>query len=232
MNNSVSVSSMANLAAREAMLQELSDIPPRSELEKMFKTSVKHEKRILKAIKKENRVESLYKISRKFSNISVVLVICFTVFFTPVLSAKAVRESIAQTIIEWKDEFCRIFIESDAEPVTINNVEIGYIPEGYVLEGEPIYSEGIYKCEYKNYVGEIPIYIDIYNDMNYYDALIDNEIVNYHVIIVNNCNGIWFYNDNNYINALLISDDKYSYYFEGNIELNELIKIYKNLKIF
>ena len=39
-------------------------------------------------------------------------------------------------------------------------------------------------------------------------------------------------NDNNNINGLLISNDKYLYYFEGNIELNELIKIYKNLKIF
>lgn len=230
MNNSVSVSSMANLAAREAMLQELSDIPPRSELEKMFKTSVKHEKRILKAIKKEKRVENLYKLSRKFSNISVVLVICFTVFFTPVLSAKAVRESIAQTIIEWKDEFCRIFIESDAEPVTINNVEIGYIPEGYVLAGEPIYSEGRYRCTYYEPNEKRIIHIEIYNDVKYYDAFIDNETLNYYIVLLNNNNGMWVNND--LINILTISDKRYSYYIEGYVDVYELIKIYENLIIF
>ena len=229
MNNSVSVSSMANLAAREAMLQELSDIPPKSELEKMFKTSVKHEKRILKAIKKEKRVESLYKISRKFSNISVVLVICFTVFFTPVLSAKAVRESIAQTIIEWKDEFCRIFIENDAEPVTINNVEIGYIPEGYVLEGEPIYSEGKYRSIYNNELSYIPIHIDIYNNPNYSNTLIDNEYMQYYNIGVGDAKGIWIYGDS--FNTLVLSDNRFTYIIEGYCTIDSIINIYKNILI-
>ncbi len=227
MNNSVSVSSMANLAAREAMLQELSDIPPRSELEKMFKTSVKHEKRILKAIKKEKRVESLYKISRKFSNISVVLVICFTVFFTPVLSAKAVRESIAQTIIEWKDEFCRIFIESDAEPVTINNVEIGYIPEGYVLIEKSIFENDYlrftYLIENKN---PIIINISLFNKNNSY---IDNENLKYYTINIDNNIGLWL-NRENY-NVLLINKNQCFYQLEGYIDISELINIYDSINI-
>lgn len=227
MNNSVSVSSMANLAAREAMLQELSDIPPKSELEKMFKTSVKHEKRILKAIKKEKRVESLYKISRKFSNISVVLVICFTVFFTPVLSAKAVRESIAQTIIEWKDEFCRIFIESDAEPVTINNVEIGYIPEGYVLAGEPILERGKHRYIYSN--GKDMLVLSVFANKEYYYAYKDNVNTNYYTLTIGNTEGILV--GKNRYNSIIITNNIISFHIEGYISLNELIMIYENINI-
>ena len=229
MNNSVSVSSMANLAAREAMLQELSDIPPKSELEKMFKTSVKHEKRILKAIKKEKRVESLYKISRKFSNISVVLLICFTVFFTPVLSAQAVRESIAQTIIEWKDEFCRIFIESDAEPVTINNVEIGYIPEGYVLEGEPIYSEGRYRCTLVNLKTSYSVYIDLYSNLQYYESIVDNELSNYYILIDDDSKGTIICNDNTI--KFLNEKNNILCQIEGYINIDDVIKVYDSIKI-
>lgn len=228
MNSCVSLKSMADLAAREALMQELADIPPLSELEKIYTTSEQHDKKIKKVLKREKRLDNLTKVNKAVSKAAVVMLICITVVMTPLISAKAVRESIAQTVIEWKNEFSRIFIKSDDVCTTINNVEIGYLPEGYTLDGEPEFDEGKYSLTFTN--NNNNLYIIVYSDTNYYTTYLDNITSDYCSVIIDDCNGIWICTYD--MNALVIAKDNYSYHIEGYASIEDLIKIFKNIKVF
>lgn len=228
MNNNVSFDALLQMAARESVYRQLDSFPSKRELENMFDPSKTHEDKINKIIRKENRSDKLSTFNRQFSKVAVILLIAFTVTFTPLISAKAVRESIVQTIIEWKDEFASIFFKSDNEPAVINDVKIGYMVEGFESSGDVVQDKYMYKLTYLNQSQNVCITIyskDIYTNPTH----IDNEYSNYYSISINNNDGIWIYREN--YSALIIYN-KFVYRIEGSINIEELINIYKNIEIF
>lgn len=154
--------------------------------------------------------------------------IAFTVAFAPLISAKAVRESIVQTVIEWKDEFASIFFKSENEPAVINEVNIGYMVEGFEFVESFSPDNYTYKTTFVN--GEKFININIYSEYLSTIEHNDNEFSNYYTISIDDKNGIWLYRED--YSVLLISNNKFIYSIYGNIDIGKLIEIYKNIEIF
>ena len=227
MSNNVSFDALLQMAARESVYRQLDSFPSKRELENMFDPSKTHEDKINKIIKKENRSDKLAAFNRQFSKVAVILLITFTVTFTPLISAKAVRESIVQTVIEWKDEFASIFFKSENTPAVINDVKIGYMVEGFESNGD------IFKnvCEYReSFISKNShINITIYAETQASVAHIDNEYSNYYQISINGNDGIWVYDDD--YASLIISKNHLVYIVEGSTDISNLINIYKNIEI-
>lgn len=228
MNNNVSFDAMLQMAAREAVYRQLDSFPSKRELEKMFEPTQTHEDKINKIIKKETRADKFAEFNRQFSKVAVILLITFTVTFTPLISAKAVRESIVQTVIEWKDEFASIFFKSENVPAVINDVKIGYMVEGFESSGDVVKDEYMYKETFIN--NSKIINLTIYSENAITVAHIDNEYTDYYYISINNNDGIWIYREN--FSRLIISDNNFVYSIDGNVDVGEIINIYKNIEIF
>ncbi|MBR2028865.1 MAG: DUF4367 domain-containing protein [Oscillospiraceae bacterium] len=227
MNNNVSFDAMLQMAAREAVYRQLDSFPSKRELEKMFEPTKTHEDKINKIIKKETRADKFAEFNRQFSKVAVILLITFTVTFTPLISAKAVRESIVQTVIEWKDEFASIFFKSENVPAVINDVKIGYMVEGFESDGPTYKTKYTYRKTYTNNFETININVCPVDAMSTFHT--DNKHSDYYSISIDNHYGILVYREN--YSILTISDDMFIYSIDGNISINELIEIYKNIEI-
>ena len=228
MNNKVSFDAMLHMAARESVYRQLNAIPPKKELEKLYTVSDAHQKKINRIIKNENIADKLIKFNRQFSKVAVILLVAVTVTFTPLISAQAVRESIVQTIIEWKEEFASIFFKSENTPAVINDVKIGYMVEGFEEQDEAIKSD----YEYRNHfvLEDMYINVNIFMEDKNFATHTDNEYSNYYIISIEGNDGIWVCREG--FSALVIYDNGLIYSIDGNIDIGELINIYKNIEIF
>ena len=228
MNNKVSFDAMLQMAARESVYRQLNAIPPKKELEKLYTVSDAHQKKINRIIKNENIADKLIKFNRQFSKVAVILLVAFTVTFTPLISAQAVRESIVQTIIEWKEEFASIFFKSENAPAVINDVKIGYMVEGFESDG-PNY-QGDYEYRETFTLGDKHINVSILSENRPFSIHTDNEYSNYYSIIVDGNSGVWVCDGNYY--SLVINKGAFVYKVEGHTDIGRIIDIYKNIEIF
>lgn len=228
MNNNVSFDSMIQMAAKESVYRQMDSFPSKKELENMFSPSQTHENKMNKLIKKENRFDKLVEFNRHFSKVASVMFIIFTVTLTPLISAKAVRESIVETVIEWKEDFASIFFKSENTPAVINEAKINYMVDGFVSDGPDYQDDITYRDTFIN--GAKFINININSEPATTIAHIDNEFSDYYIITIDDIEGIWIYRNN--VSTLIVPKDKYLYDIEGDIDISELINIYKNIEIF
>ncbi len=228
MNNNVSFDAMLQMAARESIYRQLNSFPSKKELEKMYSPSAAHENKMNKLIRKENRSDKFITFHKQLSKVAVILLITLTVTFTPLITAEAVRESIVQTVIEWKEEFASIFFKSENTPAVINEVKIGYMPEGFesvepASQNEYSYTE-TFVSNHKHIV------IGINSKYSETTANLDNEYTYYYSVLINNDKGILIYEED--YSTLIMSDSKFIYSIYGNTDISELMDIYKNIVIF
>ena len=227
MDNNVSFDAMLQMAARESMYRQLNSFPSKRELEKMYTPSYIHENKMNRLIRKENRSDKFIAFHRQFSKVAVILLVAFTVTFTPLITAEAVRESIVQTVIEWKEEFASIFFKSERTPAVINEVKIGYMPEGFESEGNTIKEEYMYVDTYV--FCDKHIVIGIYSKHSSSAANLDNENSDYYSISINDNEGILVYDED--FSTLIMYDNMFIYSIYGNTYINDLIDIYKKIEI-
>ena len=227
MNNNVSFDAMLQMAARESMYRQLNSFPSKKELKKMYTPSDVHENKMNRLIRKENRSDKFIAFHRQFSKVAVILLVAFTVTFTPLITAEAVRESIVQTVIEWKEEFASIFFKSERTPAVINEVKIGYMPEGFESAEESIHSKYLYTETFSNNMNFI--ILNIYSGDEISISNFDNKYTEYYAITIDNNEGVWLYHNN--ISSLIISKNNFIYHIDGNIDIGELINIYKSIEI-
>ena len=110
MNNQVSFDSMLRMAIRETYMEQINSIPSEDKLEEILNPSPSFKKKINAIVLKETRNEKLMYMRRAAFRVAVVLMMCVSLTFGSLLTAKAVRESVATTILEWHDKFTKIFI--------------------------------------------------------------------------------------------------------------------------
>ncbi len=228
MNNEIKFDSLLRMAIRETYMDQLDAIPPEDELEKTLAPSQTFIQKINRIVRKENRNEKLIYMSRSISKVAVVIMMFVSLSFASLMTAEAVRESVATTILEWHDKFTRIFIETDAQPEKLPEIRFNYIPEGFELVEDGSYSE--YEYILRTYMSNdqkfCQIMISASNEMNIYEA--DNEHSSIYSIKIENVNAIWISSEHE--NQLYVCD-KYFYRLSGNMPLEKIIKIYKNIEI-
>lgn len=195
----------------------------------MLHPSDKHQQKISAILQKHNNNEKIYRLGKRVSKIAVIILICISISFSTLLTAQAVRESVATTILEWHDKFTRIFIKSDAQPQELPEIRFNYIPEGFELvEEESLQTNTLINYTFKNNSGNfIKIQIDVIH--RYISNNIDNEYSNFYYLIINNTKGLWIQSNDE--NSLIIPVQKLNLTITSRFSIDEIIQIYKNIEI-
>ena len=136
MSEQVSFDSLLRMAVRETYLQQTNSIPADDKLDEIIHPSDKFEKKMQAMVRRESRNEKLIYFRNITAKVAVVVLLCISLTFGSLLTAKAVRESVATTILEWHDKFTRIFIETDTQPDKLPEIRFNSIPEGFELVEE------------------------------------------------------------------------------------------------
>ena len=227
MNNQVSFDSLLRMAVRETYMEQINSIPAEDKLEETLKPSVAFKKKISAIVRKETRNEKLIHFRKVAYRVAVVLMMCISLTFGSLLTAKAVRESIATTILEWHDKFTRIFIETDTPPTELPEIRFNYIPEGFELVDEESYIRMDYQLfTYKHNGSFINIYIT--NEQPNNSDFIDNETSTIYPIKIEESYCLW--RSNIYENQLIGSTHGKFCSIVSSLTIEEIINIYKNIE--
>ena len=227
MKNNTSFDNLLQLAAKESFKNKVSSFPPDEELVKMYgKQSERHKKKMTKILKSEKRKENISYLVRRFSKTYMIASLCFVFFFSTLLSAEAVRESISITLIDWKDKFVNIFIESEYSRDKLPDITISYVPEGFTLIStiEPSAESKILNYE-NNQSDYLIIHLSTFSQ-NFTDN-IDNEFSNYYSLKICGDSGTWIQQGDK--NILVIAKNGIFYNITGTILIEEIVEIYKNI---
>lgn len=225
MSEQVSFDSLLRMAVRETYLQQTNSIPAEDKLDEIIHPSDKFEKKMQAMVRRESRNEKLIYFRKITAKVAVVVLLCISLTFGSLLTAKAVRESVATTILEWHDKFTRIFIETDTQPNKLPEIRFNYIPEGFELVEEESVNTDTFKVF--NYVKSDGMFLKIY--INRTIDKVDNEHNNYYAIIVGESSAIWINTESE--NNLLINNKNINYSIKSSLSLEEIIEVYENIEI-
>ena len=225
MSEQVSFDSLLRMAVRETYLQQTNSIPADDKLDEIIHPSNKFEKKMQVMVRRESLNEKLVYFRKITAKVAVVVLLCISLTFGSLLTAKAVRESVATTILEWHDKFTRIFVETDTATTKLPEIRFNYIPEGFELVEEESFENKSFKLY--TYRDSKNRFIRIHT--NFHDDNIDNENSSYYCLIINGNEGVWIENQNN--RQLVIQKNKLDFSISSDIVLGEIIKIYKNIEI-
>lgn len=229
MNNQVSFDSLLRMAVRETYMDQVNSIPPEDELEKILHTDDNFKNKIRAIVRKENRNEKLIHFSRAAAKVAVVVLVCISLTFASLMTADAVRESVATTILEWHDKFTRIFIETDAVHEKLPEIRFNYIPEGFELvEEECVRASAMSISTYVATNNKfLKIFVKVYDKES--DDNVDNENINLYKININQNYGTWL--SSSLENKLIIQNKGILFNISGTLSIEEIIKIYEKIEI-
>ena len=228
MKNNISYENLLQLAAKEVFESKMSEMPSDKELNKLYGArSTKHKKKMQKLIRVENRKNMIYSFIHRFSKVYLIFTLSFIMLSTTLLSAKAVSESVVITLIDWKDKFTNIFVESEYIESELPHIVPTYIPEGFTLVSDFNLSNDSRIFDFENSSsGYISIYLTTYSQN--FTANVDNEHSEYYMLNIDSVPGTWIQQEDK--NILIISAKGIFYNITGTIPLDEIVEIYKNLK--
>ncbi len=225
MSEQVSFDSLLRMAVRETYMEQANSIPADEELVRIIHPSAEYEKKMRTMVRRENRNEKMIYFRKVTAKVAVVAMLCISLTFGSLMTAQAVRESVATTILEWHDKFTRIFIKTDAAPTQLPEIRFNYIPEGFELvEEESVKSDTFLLFTFSNSNYE---YLRV--QLNFENMEIDNEYSSFYRISINNESGIWV--NNAYSNQFIIYSKGCCYNISSSASIEEIIKIYKNIEI-
>lgn len=228
MDKKVSLEAMLHLAAvelDELEYQEFKELEHKKELEK---PGEKLTEKLQSMINKEKKADNFLNFRKNLSKVAVIVMMSFSLLSMSFLSASAVRESVADVILEWYDGFTRIFMINEDIETTIGDVQFGYVPEGFKIVSKDEESKNMKRYYFED---DNEKYFDVYlsnsEDSNIFNS--DNERLNYHNIIIDDISGIWIENEG--YNQVVISIHGITYNITGYIDLGEVIEFYNNINI-
>lgn len=229
MSDKIYVESLLLMAVNEISMELIDSIPPKDEIEKIYTASKSFLKNKEAQIRKEERKDKYIKFKNITSRVAVIILMTFSLSFSTLLTAEAVRESVVTTVLEWRDKFTRIFVESEVQTDVLPEIKFNYIPEGFILiEEKTIIGSSIINYLYQNKNDD---YLRIIVNSKSYntDDYIDNEHSSYYSLKIDNNNVIWLNSKTE--NKIIFSYHNINFNISGKIPLEEIVQIYKNIEI-
>ena len=227
MSEKVTFDTAISTAFRQLQQQTLSAIPDLSLLSVAFSPSPvlvnKTDAIIYMAERKQKRTTRLKYIARTAAAIIIVL----TLLSAHPTVATAMKKIFSQTVVQWFDKYISIETQADTYPQQITDFTVGYMTDGFVLKEEYKIDDGVKKVYYyDNLFLEIKVIPDDGSNITGYD--IENSTID-NIYLKNNTGTIISHNSG--FNVLLISVDGVQYSINGYVQVDEIIKIFKNIEI-
>ena len=227
MSEKVTFDTAISTAFLQLQQQALSVIPDLSLLSATFSPSPTLAKKlnviIRTAEKKQNRTVRFKYIART----AAAIIIVFTLLSAHPTVATAMKKIFSQTVVQWFDKYISIETQADTYPQQITDFTVGYMTDGFVLKEEYKIDDGVKKVYYyDNLFLEIKVIPDDGSNITGYD--IENSTID-NIYLKNNTGTIIIHNSG--FNALVISVDGVQYSINGYVQVDEIIKIFKNIEI-
>jgi hypothetical protein len=133
---------------------ELAEIPPKQELEKMYSFSAVHIVKMKKLFGSDKKKDIFRKIGKWSRSVAAVIVIIMALFFGVMLSSPQVRAAVSNVIIEWYEKFTSF--TSDNSQIKVDDIEWWpkYLPDGFseheILQTGSINEISFYNAEGKD----------------------------------------------------------------------------------
>ena len=178
---------------------------------------------------KEDRNEKLIHFRKTVSKVAVIVMVCISLTSASLLSAEAVRESVAITILEWHDKFTKIFIETDTHLEKLPEIKFNYIPEGFELvENESFETATFISLMFRDKNLSF-LRINVNLSQNKILDYADNERSNYFYIKIQNNYCLYLYSKTE--RQFIFSLNNIQFNIAGEHSIEELVRIYKNIEI-
>lgn len=174
--------------------------------------------------KKQQRRGKHGRLARRIAVIAVSLV---AVVFAGLMLQPDIRAGVNQIVVQQFEKFVLFHHDDNGEPthfLTVDDVEIGYVPEGYEVTNQ-IVNETQRTLFYRNEIHDFIISITL---NAFHDIQIDNEH-SYDIVYRNQREMHISYNSATQSGAVVIPEDIVTIAVSGNIPKEELLKIAESM---
>ena len=231
--------SILKTAFNEYVYQQFEKEPSEEELNQKYPLP-KREQRTAKRLSKKvefGKPAAIVYLQRA----CIIVLVCVSAFTAVLASSPTVRASVADTVVSWYEKYAVVDFntdysgsgetepettEAETEPVTVEDLQIGYIPEGFELVSADE-MPGLRNYTYTNIDKYLVISITQTGISN---ATVDIEHTTYVETMINKNIAYLFYNTNEKAGTLTTGNDEYTISIFGYLEENELIKVAENIK--
>jgi len=176
--NDIKLDALIAVAAEEALLHALDQIPEPDELDKIYTPSPQSGKRVKRLMQSRKRAEMMRKAARAAKWAAAVFAVIFAVGTITLFSVEESRNYILDTAMAWYDDHIR-FELAGAVPVKVGQYILTHVPDGYALENS--YGTGVrYQEVYTD--GAEGVIVFQQGPAQHSQISVDNEKVEYTVV--------------------------------------------------
>lgn len=229
----MSADALIALVMAEAEAREMAAMPGPEAMGAAFQPSQRFEKKMRRLLRqarwKKKKREALRAARRMF----VVVTTVVTVFTCMLMPARAVREAVVSTVMNWREQFVEVVFEHEEENDVLClplRVILTYIPEGFVVTEENIVDGTRFYAEYQKakkdwfVVRILPVERD-------QAVALDNEYTSYYQMRFDDTDAIWgIMKDES--NELVWQDNGWSFHISSNFGLQEIMKIADGIEFY
>ncbi len=228
MENSYSFEALLHFAALELENTEYREYLEKAEQNQLPMPDRSFTDKIVATVNRGKKSEQHFIVRKRLSKILMLFFVFFTMISMPYLSVDAVRETVAKVTLQWFEQFTIISLENENIPDKLPQFELGYIPPLFENRPETFYlgDTVIYVFNTDN-SHMLRVFISVVKEGISFHM--DNENFEYYDIKIDNIPALWTSDGEN--NFLILSQNGITYSISGEVSLNELIKVYKNIKI-
>lgn len=227
----ISTDAMIALVVTEAEERERAGLPSLREMNEAFRPSEAFEKKMEKLRRTVKNRQRLRRWLRAAKRTVVCLTVLVTLLTCAMIPAKAVRNALVGTWIEWKDRFMSIVFSAEntgEQRLLSETAGPAYIPEGFTLREPAQQTDRRFFACYEN--GDDYFNVRIALLENGPQINIDNEYTSFYTVRFQDHDAIWAASEKG-MNTLVWIDRDYAYFLSGTIDLKTLIQIAENIKM-
>ena len=227
----LSTDALIAMIVTEAEERELSELPDIEAMNEAFHPSERFQRKMAALLRKADRRSAYKKAKATAKKLFIAMTVSVSVLFCCLLPAKAVREAVVTTIIEWHDKFVSVIFTSDGTQTegSFPSISLGFMPDDFILTDSSLPNEDRY---YTLFEGPNGAWLSIraLPVQDEQPTFLDNEFSSYYSIEFASHQGLWGIRADN-ANVLHWEDDGLSFKLSGSLDISEIIQIAENISI-
>lgn len=221
----MSADALIALVMAEAEAREMAAMPGPEAMGAAFQPSQRFEKKMRRLLRqarwKKKKREALRAARRMF----VVVTTVVTVFTCMLMPARAVREAVVSTVMNWQEQFVEVVFTENESQVTSAELDVNftYVPEGFALVGQTSIGNGRFLAKYR--AGSREWYtIRGANIKGNQATALDSEYVRYYYIEFMNKKAIWgIMKDGS--NEIVWDQGGIVFHISGSLNISEMLRV-------
>ncbi|WP_026476234.1 DUF4367 domain-containing protein [Alkaliphilus transvaalensis] len=226
-SNDVAFEALLRQAVIDNYLEEITSIPSNEELYKIYSFSPEFELKMDKLFSKDKAKDNFKQILYYTKRVAILIMATSTILFSALLFNSDVRASVVRVGVNIYEQFTSIRF-NNATYVNLADFEIniGYLPDGYFeYSREELGDVGIITITNKEKVLYIIYSSNMDNFVDNENRIFEERIINDDIVFVTTATG------KDFDNILIGSIGSLTINIEGEFVADELIKVFKSIKI-